>query len=393
MADLTLSGGYELESATIAVSTASPSVSISGVLKTSGTTVTVSAAYLDANDWSFSIAMNSAAANYQPATASTLDLNDLSGTVSSAGGKVSVALSVSGVTVGSATFDMVATLTPTSVTASAIVANLTLSGFTLDSAAIEISSITSYVDLTASLATDAGTFDVDIQATALSGGGYHLTIAADGADLAVGSSDFELQSFGFSVDVDAPATGCTSVDTAVNGQMQMKGTVYTLNNAEIAFSCSTLTKFIFSLTVAHTSGFDNQTKSATLTIEWLTGSGKYTGTFGPKLQFTMPAITYYKGFFGTVDLSNTRSYSKKYSGRTFSKHVTLGIGFQVAVYQTKSGGAWYESIGAIGYFDADRVSGDIACAFTTDGDDFICSGKVRVNPSWAGIYHKDWTNL
>ncbi len=407
---LTLAGGYTITDAQITVSTNSSTASIAGTLTTTSAKVAVSATYTDSSNWSVSIAANSAPSGYVTPIATSLDINDLSGTITDAGGRITTALTVSGVTVGDATFDMTATIDASGVEASALVSNMVIGGFTLESASISISTVQEYADITAALTTSAGNFDVDINAAALSGGGYHIDMTADGADLSVGSSEFYMQSFGFSWSADVPASGCTAVDVAVNGSVVMKNTTYTLNNAEVAFSCSTLTKFVFSVTVVHTSTWDNQVKRVTLTVNWLTGGGSYTPTFGPDNQFSGSTYSYYDGFFGTVDLSSTRGFSRSGMNRT----VTLGLGFSVAVYQELSSvttgyqkwgsvsipitepapGPWAVAIGAMGYFDADRVSGDIACTFqAAPATDFTCGGDIRINPSFAGVWHYDWTGI
>jgi hypothetical protein len=229
---------------------------------------------------------------------------------------------------------------------------------------------------------------------------YDLTITATGADLAAGSEDFYLQSFGFTWSSTVPATGCSTIDVAVSGTAVMGNSSYDLQNAEIGISCATLTKFEFQLQVTHTPSYTNDgggiEKVVTLYVNWY-GDGTdspYQQVFGSKGQFTGPSYDYVDGFFGSVDLSYKRSFSEEYGDRTFSRNIEVGIGFNLAVYQATTGAAWTVDVGAMGYFDADRVSGDIECDFeATPSRDFTCSGKITVNPSWAGKYHHTWDNL
>ncbi|MFM9018768.1 MAG: beta strand repeat-containing protein [Actinomycetota bacterium] len=412
--DLTLASGYTIQNASITVSTASNTASISGALVANPTTVDVSASYTDTNDWSISIAANSAGAGYAAPNSTTLDINDISGAINDVSGNISSALTASGVALGDGTFDLVATFNADGTfTASASGQSLTIGGMLLNSAAITLSTATPEADITADFTTDAGTFSFDIGATALSGGGYSLHIAGSAADLAVSStsSKFAIQSFGFDTTVDVPATGCTSWDAAVNGSLLMRGDTFTLNDAEIAFSCNTLTKFVFSITLSHKTS-DVAMKSVTLTISWLTYvSGvptPYTPTFGTKSQYTSKApysgtaIKYYSGFFGTADFSYLYYFQKG----SFNKHITFGLGFTVGVYQqmvktgvavnpTYSAGAWDVEIGAMGYFDADeRINGDIICDLNVaPSNDFVCSGRMYVNPSTAGSYHESMKNI
>ena len=412
--DLTLASGYTIQNASVTVSTVSNTASISGALVANPTTVNVSASYTDTNDWSISIAANSAGAGYAAPNSTTLDINDISGTINDVSGNISSALMASGVALGDGTFDMVATFNADGTfTASASGQSLTIGGMLLNSAAITLSTATPEADITADFTTDAGTFSFDIGATALSGGGYSLHIAGSAADLAVSStsSKFAIQSFGFETTVDVPATGCTSWDAAVNGSLLMRGNTYTLNNAEIAFSCNTLTKFVFSISVTHKTS-DIEQMTVTLTISWLTYvSGTptpYTPTFGEKSEYTSKApysgtpINYYSGFFGTADVSYVYFFNKG----SFNKHITFGLGFTVGVYQqlvktgtgtkaTYSAGAWDVEIGAMGYFDAnERINGDIICDLNVaPSNDFVCSGSMYVNPSNAGSYHEHMNNI
>lgn len=412
--DLTLASGYTIQNASITVSTVSNTASISGALVANPTTVNVSASYTDTNDWSISIAANSAGAGYAAPNSTTLDVNDISGSINDVNGNISSALTASGVALGDGTFDLVATFNADGTfTASASGQSLTIGGMLLNSAAITLSTATPEADITADFTTDAGTFSFDIGATALSGGGYSLHIAGSAADLAVSStsSKFAIQSFGFDTTVDVPATGCTSWDAAVNGSLLMRGNTYTLNNAEIAFSCNTLTKFVFSISITHKTS-DIEQMTVTLTINWLTYvSGTptpYTPTFGKKSEYTSKApysgtaITYYSGFFGTADVSYVYYFKKG----SFNKHITFGLGFTVGVYQqlvktgtgtkaTYSAGAWDVEIGAMGYFDAnERINGDIFCDLNVaPSNDFVCSGSMYVNPSNAGSYHEPINNI
>lgn len=412
--DLTLASGYTIQNASITVSTVSNTASISGALVANPTTVNVSASYTDTNDWSISIAANSAGAGYAAPNSTTLDVNDISGSINDVNGNISSALTASGVALGDGTFDLVATFNADGTfTASASGQSLTIGGMLLNSAAITLSTATPEADITADFTTDAGTFSFDIGATALSGGGYSLHIAGSAADLAVSStsSKFAIQSFGFDTTVDVPATGCTSWDAAVNGSLLMRGNTYTLNNAEIAFSCNTLTKFVFSISITHKTS-DIEQMTVTLTISWLTYvSGTptpYTPTFGKKSEYTSKApysgtaITYYSGFFGTADVSYVYYFKKG----SFNKHITFGLGFTVGVYQqlvktgtgtkaTYSAGAWDVEIGAMGYFDAnERINGDIFCDLNVaPSNDFVCSGSMYVNPSNAGSYHEPINNI
>jgi len=400
------SSSIVLTTGTVTVSTQARNASMSGTFDIGGATVTTSGSYASATDWSISIAANSATDSGQTIGYRGASVDALSGTVTMTGGGLTTSLAVSGVTVGDATMDMTATISNQGIEASATVQDLTVSGFELETATITVSTISPAAAITASLVTDAGTFDVDMSVAQATGTGcsnwscYDLTISATGADLAAGSEDFYLQAFGFTWSSTVPASGCSTIDVSVSGTAVMGNDTYDLQDAEIGISCSTLTKFVFDLEVSHTPSYTNDgggtTKTLLLEVNWF-GDGTdspYQQTFGSTGQFKGPSYDYADGFFGSIDLSYKRSFSEKYDGRTFSKDIEVGIGFNLAVYQATSGAAWTVDVGAMGYFDADRVSGDIDCDFEASPSvDFTCSGKIRVNPSWAGVYHHDWNNL
>ena len=70
--------------------------------------------------------------------------------------------------------------------------------------------------------------------------------------------------------------------------------------------------------------------------------------------------------------------------------MTITIGMSVTVNPTTPSASGFEFWGD---FDADRVSGDVDCELPPGSSDFSCSGKLRLNPSWAGVYHHTWSGL
>ena len=421
--NLVLSPEYTFETASITVSTATNTASVSGQLVAGTSTVTASASYQDSNDWSIAIATNGAPSAY---AATSLDLNDLSGSVTDANGRITASLQVSGVVVGNGTFDMTATVTPTSVEASVVADNVVVGGITLNSASITVSTSEQYADITASIETDAGTFDGDLT-VAVGGGGGYLSISLDGAELKAGGTDFYLQSFGFSWSGNVPASGCSTMTASMSGVVVMKAYTLNLEKTSMTLSCNTLQQFTFQAAVTHTPTFEGaMTKTLYLRVDYFSAAGTYVGgtwddatqtytdatwttcgstcfyqqSFGPD-QDKGNSYSYNQGFFGIVDLSQTKSFSHDYDdwkgdSKNFSKTVTLGIGFGVAVYQppvtaSSSNPAWTYDVNMMGYFEADRVSGDITCDIVPN--DFTCGGNIKINPSWAGKYDYSWTGL
>lgn len=95
-------------------------------------------------------------------------------------------------------------------------------------------------------------------------------------------------------------------------------------------------------------------------------------------------------FYGETDFQYKKHYSKKYGSRTFSKDVTITIDMSVTVNPTNPAASGF-SFG--GSFDADRVSGDLGCDLPPASTDFSCSGKMRIDPSWSGVFHHEWDGL
>jgi hypothetical protein len=169
----------------------------------------------------------------------------------------------------------------------------------------------------------------------------------------------------------------------------MKKTAYTISDASIKASCGSITEFKLAIEISHkASPTEIYTGKLFLALD---GDG---GTFEELTQgkndngwqIAKAEKQYGTALLGTLDMSKTRYISKKVEGRTFGRHMTIGMIFGVAIY-TPPGSSKYEGyIGAGGYFDADRLSGGFGCSYGSEDSDFSCRGTVRINPSWAGVY-------
>jgi hypothetical protein len=376
----------------------------------STTPMDVSVSYTDQNNWTIIVQRNSAGPDYAPPAGTALNINNVSGTITKASGRLSYQLTLAGQTIGDGTFDMVVTVDTTGLVASALVQDMKVGGMTLKSASVLVTTATATANLTATLVTNGGTFDATLDVT---GPGpkrgtksplcgrvlpsssasckeqptYRIALTVTGADLAGSNSQFTLTSFGFSTVIDTESYGCKYVDTAFNGSAKVGNNTYTLKNAEIAFCGEDLRKFIFAFAFSHYEPWSKVTKTVDLTIAWTNIPGTYTTPSRDNVNYT-------QGYFGSVDLSAQRTFSKKYKSRTFHRGVTIGLVFGVAVYQPTSGAQYTSVIGGGGYFDADRVSGAIGCKFqVSPGTDMDCGGELRLNPSWAGVYHHRWDDL
>lgn len=376
----------------------------------STTPMSVDVTYQDQQNWTIIVQRNSAGSAYQPPAGTGLDINDVSGTITRSNGAMSYELVLAGQTIGNATFDMTVTIDRTGLVASAIVQDMTIGGMELESASVVVSTADATADITATLTTEGGTFDAELDvvgpgpvrgtrspacsssflkntANCKASPTYSVTLTVDGADLAGSSNSFTLTSFGFTVTVDTMTYGCTFVDTAFRGSAKVGNNTYTLKNGEIAFCGDNLSKFVFAVEFSHFEPWSKVTKTADLTIAWTDIAGTFTTPSRDK-------VNYASGFFGSVDLSAKREFSKKYRGKRFKRGVKIGLAFGVAVYQPTAGAQYTSVIGGGGYFDADRVSGAIGCKFqVSPGTDMDCGGRLRLNPSWAGVYHYEWNDL
>ena len=381
-------GAIRLEDVTV-TSTSGGGVDASATLYAGASTtpVAVTVNYRDASNWTINVVRNGAGAGYAPTSATSLDINDVDGTITCANGVMSYQLILHGYVLGDGTFDMTVYIDSTGWVATTVVEDLEIGGMTFTHASVEVSTIDDFADVQASLETDGGNFDVDVKATKpgnATPNQYTLSIDFEGAELKGASDSFVVNSFSFHYDVTTPTSGCTTIDSQAAMSITMGSTTYSLNDVHVVITCSTLTTFEFSVTVSHYQKWDGVTKQGTLNVAWYGTPGTFHPRFGDKIR-------YQQGFFGSVDLSASRTFSKKYKGKRFRRGVTIGIGFGATVYQPSPGADFTGGAGAGGYFDANRVSGGIGCA--VEGTDFTCGGRLRLNPSWAGIYHYTWDGL
>lgn len=280
--------------------------------------------------------------------------------------------------------------------------NFTLGGVKYPSAMLKVVNRagTSQVFLDGEMTTEVGDFTLTSELSQ-SGKAVRVALEVTGADLDMGSKEFDLKEFGFKTSYDVPEKGCATFGGAIRGTGVLKGNTYALQEASIAFSCDKLTKFVFAMSISHKEKFSAQTKTAKLLIMWKDTTGtteSWSGYMsGDDFRGEKQDITFSKGFIGSVNLSSTREFNKKLAGKRMKRTVENGIFLTVAVYQVPGKSNWYTKIGGGGYFDADRISGVIGCVFTTDtssgGTDMECGGKLRVNPSWAGVYRFEWGEL
>lgn len=384
------------------------------------TQMKVSLQYTDANNWTVTVAEGSAGSTYAPLSPISLDINDVSGTVSKSGGALSLALSLSGYTVGDSTVDLTVSVSASGLVGFAQVSDLNIGGTVVDPANVTVTSADHTISVVGDISTPGGTFDASMTLTSASpllciwgycedlpagidpslvtsrsdlspnGLRYSAQITLTGADLAGASDGFGLTSFATTVTVDAPNSGCLTVNTKASGTMKIGGNTLALDDVTLGFSCNTLTAFELAVTYTHYST-QALSKSATLAIGWADCAS------GASCTYTLPTgtvVAYRNGYFGFADFAVTLGFSKKYLDRTFSRDVKFGVGLGVAVYTPAPSGAQTTAIVAGGGITADRVGGDLGCTvITSSSTDFSCTASFHVNPEWAGKYDETWTGF
>lgn len=384
------------------------------------TQMKVSLQYTDSSNWTVTVAKGSAGAAYAPRSPISLDVNDVSGTVSKSGGALSIALALSGYGVGDSTVDLTVSISASGLVGYAQVSDLNIGGTVVDPANVTVTSADHTISVVGDITTPGGTFDAAMTLTSASpllclwgycqdipagvdptlvtsnpdfspnGLRYSAQITLSGADLAGASDGFGVTSFATTVTVDAPNSGCLTVNTKAQGTMKVGGNTLALDDVTLGFACNTLTAFELAVTYTHNST-QASSKSATLAVAWADCPG------GTNCSYTLPtgtAVAYDTGYFGFADFSVTKGFSKEYDLQTFQRDITFGVGLGVAVYTPAPGGAKTTAIVAGGGVKADRVGGGLGCTLiTSTSTDFSCTATFEVNPSWAGKYGETWTGF
>jgi len=352
----------------------------------STTPVKVAVQYANANNWSINVQRNGAAPGYAPTSATSLDINDVEGTITKSGGYVTYQLVLRGYVLGDGTFDMTATLSrDTGIQATAIVDDVVIGGMELESAVFTVTTASDAASVNGTLITSGGTFDaaLSVQGSTAS---YTIALSASGADLEPSSSSFEVLSFSFSTTIVTTPSACTDVTEEFSGSVKIGNGTYTVSNGLIEFCGTTLEKFLFDVSFAHYVKWKKATDTATLKVGWAGTAGTYTSPKGD-------TYSYASGYFGNVSLKQERDFSKKYEGTTFNRTVKIGVGFGVAAL-TAADGTTTVWLGAGGAVEADRVSGALAGdLYAAPSADFICGVVMRINPPWAGIYEYGWWTI
>jgi hypothetical protein len=253
--------------------------------------------------------------------------------------------------------------------------NLTLAGMTYETVALSIviNSSGSNIDFNADMTSGMGDMSVSSGFEAASSG-VTQTLDATLSDWDWSSANVDIERLHFQTSTTIPSTssGCANFSASADGSIRIAGSSITLaEGSTIQITCDGVEKLYFDLTYTHKAH----------------GGSMLTEELIMQYPKTINGVDY---FYGETDFEYKRHFSKKYRSRTFSKNVKITIDMSVTVNPSNPAASGFSFDGG---FDADRVSGNLGCELPPASTDFSCSGRLRLNPSWAGVYHYSWDGL
>jgi hypothetical protein len=180
----------------------------------------------------------------------------------------------------------------------------------------------------------------------------------------------DLDRLAFSSSAVIPTNGsCAKFSASASGRITLGSRTFDLKAAQIALSCARVDSLYFDVEYDHKIKWNGVTARATLEFIY------------PKRSF---GASY---FYASASFSYERHFSKSYEGKTFSRDVSVDFMMSLQVDPKKPQNSVFKFEGD---FEADRVSGKIGGQIDGGGKDFSVGGELRLNPSWAGVYHFDW---
>ena len=181
---------------------------------------------------------------------------------------------------------------------------------------------------------------------------------------------FNVPKFKFSTSFKIPFDGgCADIAASASGEMIVKEKTYRLKEASFQFTCKGLVSLVLAINMEH---------------ETLGGSSIFTEF---RVDYSTDGIN---KLSGSAVFEYNREFSESLAGRDFDKNVTVRIEVE---FELRIGRESEADFSFGGSFDADRVSGEIGCEWESSNSDFRCSGELRLNPSWAGVYRRTWNIL
>lgn len=255
------------------------------------------------------------------------------------------------------------------------ITNLELAGISYSDLRLRIDVDESASDLSFAAVMSSGMGDMSVEVEfEASSRGIRQSLDAELSDWQWGKSGtVDLEVFNFSTSTTIPAQGgCATFETAANGSLSVGSREFDLVDASIKISCNGVERLHLEVLYDHK-------------VRW--NGALATGSF----ELEYPCYPNSKVYLcGDVGFSYTRHFSAKYDGRTFSRDVNVAFNMSVMIDKKNPSQSGFRFEGD---FEADRVSGAIACSMDPGRADFKCGGELRLNPSWAGVYHFNWGDM
>ncbi len=276
---------------------------------------------------------------------------------------------------GSATVDVATAASADGFVFHADIANLTLAGMTYRSVEFDVTIDADGSEVFFAADMDSGMGSMDVESDfATTSTGMRQSLDASLTNWTWGKSGtVALPRFHFATSANIPFSGgCASFSSAADGTLIVGGRTLTLQAASISLNCNGVQQLHLDVSYAHTAKWNGVSSTARLRLDYPT------------------VINGTKYLDGEVDFAYKRHFSKKYKGRTFSRDVSVEITFGLTVNPQRPSDSGFDFLGR---FDADRVSGAVGCSMDPGAKDFTCGGELRLNPSWAGVYHFNWGDL
>lgn len=274
---------------------------------------------------------------------------------------------------GSSTFDVATQLTSEGFVFDAEATNFELAGISYPSISlfVKFDSSGSQVSFAGQMTSPLGASDISAS-FASSSSGITQDLTASVTDWSMGrEGTFNVPTFEFSTSFTIPFDGgCADISASASGELIVKKKTYRLEEASFRFTCEGLESLVLAINMEH---------------EKIGGVSIFT-----EFRVDYSSRNGIKKLAGSAAFEYKREFSETLAGRDFDKDVTVRIEVEFELVVGKESSAGF-SFG--GSFDADRVSGDIGCEWESSNMDFRCSGELRLNPSWAGVYRRTWNIL
>jgi hypothetical protein len=183
----------------------------------------------------------------------------------------------------------------------------------------------------------------------------------------------DLKKLAFSTSAVIPTNGsCAKFAAKASGNITLGSRSFILKGAQIQLYCGAVRSLYFDVEYDHIIKWNGV--SAIATLEFQYPDRRIGGSY----------------FSAAASFSYERHFSKKYQGKTFSRDVSVNFSMELDVDPKAPQNS---SFSFEGDFEADRVSGKIGGKIDAGGKDFTVGGELRLNPSWAGVYHFDWGEM